>query len=314
MADLRTGSDTTVIAVPAPLSTTGGGTEATALRVTVATDSTGVVSVDDNDASLTVDNAGTFATQVDGAALTSLQLIDDVVYTDDTSTHATGTSKGVLIMAAAVPTDTSVNANDMGAVAMTTDRRLLVDASGVAVPVTDNAGSLSVDWNGTQPVTGSGTATGALRVELANNSTGILATVGAVTAITNAFPTGANVIGNVGLIPRTTGGLTTYHLVSAASTNATNVKASAGQLFGWFIYNNNAAMRKVAFHNTAGTPTAGASIFFTLNIPGSGAANMPCDIGIAFSTGIAFTTVTDNTDAGATAVGSGDLTINLFYA
>lgn len=35
----------------------GGGTEATAQRVTIASDSTGVLSVDDNGASLTVDNA-----------------------------------------------------------------------------------------------------------------------------------------------------------------------------------------------------------------------------------------------------------------
>lgn len=41
----------------AALSVTGGGAEATALRVTVASDSTGVLSVDDNGASLTVDNA-----------------------------------------------------------------------------------------------------------------------------------------------------------------------------------------------------------------------------------------------------------------
>jgi len=73
-----------------------------------------------------VTNAGTFAVQVDGDALTALQLIDDIVYTDDTSTHATGTSKGALLMAAAVPTDTSVSANDIGAVAMTTDRKLHV--------------------------------------------------------------------------------------------------------------------------------------------------------------------------------------------
>lgn len=47
--------DVDVLTVPAPLSTTGGGTEATALRVTLASDSTGLVSVDDNGASLTVD-------------------------------------------------------------------------------------------------------------------------------------------------------------------------------------------------------------------------------------------------------------------
>lgn len=72
----------------------GGGVEATALRVTIASDSTGVVSVDDNGGALTVDNGGTFVVQIDGAALTSLQLIDDVVYTDGTGTA----SKGVAVM------------------------------------------------------------------------------------------------------------------------------------------------------------------------------------------------------------------------
>jgi hypothetical protein len=38
--------DVDILTVPAPLSTTGSGTEATALRVTVATDSTGVLTVD----------------------------------------------------------------------------------------------------------------------------------------------------------------------------------------------------------------------------------------------------------------------------
>lgn len=41
-----------------------------------------------------VTNAGTFAVQVDGAALTALQLIDDAVYTDGTGTP----SKGVAVM------------------------------------------------------------------------------------------------------------------------------------------------------------------------------------------------------------------------
>ena len=49
----------------------GGGVEATALRVTLANDSTGT---------LTVDNAGTFATQVDGDALTALQKLDNIAH------------------------------------------------------------------------------------------------------------------------------------------------------------------------------------------------------------------------------------------
>lgn len=85
-----------------------------------------------------VTNAGTFAVQESGSALTALQLIDDIVYTDDTSTHATGTSKGALMMAAATPTDGSVNANDIGAVAMTTDRKLHVSVQD-ALPAGTNA-------------------------------------------------------------------------------------------------------------------------------------------------------------------------------
>jgi hypothetical protein len=66
-----------IVTVPAPLSTTGGGTEAAALRVTLASDSTGLVSVDDNGStlsiddgagSITVDNGGTFAVQVSSIA------------------------------------------------------------------------------------------------------------------------------------------------------------------------------------------------------------------------------------------------------
>lgn len=83
--------DVDVLTVPAPLSTTGGGTEATALRVTIASDSTGVVSIDDNGASLTVDNGGTFAVQSTLQAGTAyagkVRLTDG---TNDTSVSSTG--------------------------------------------------------------------------------------------------------------------------------------------------------------------------------------------------------------------------------
>lgn len=41
------------------------------------------VGINDSGNSITVDNGGTFATQVDGAALTALQLIDNSIYVDD---------------------------------------------------------------------------------------------------------------------------------------------------------------------------------------------------------------------------------------
>ncbi len=190
--------DVDVLTVPAPLNVVGTGTEAAALRVTIATDSTGVLSVDDNGNSLTVDGtvavSGTVAVTQSGTwdevgindsgnsitvdspqlpaalaanggikvegvaggvtipvteasaanALTSLQLIDDIVYTDDTSTHSTGSSKGALFMAAAAPTDSAVNANDIGAVAMTTDRKLHVSVQDALPAGNNNVGDVDV--------------------------------------------------------------------------------------------------------------------------------------------------------------------------
>jgi hypothetical protein len=61
--------------------------------------------------------------------LTAVQLIDDPVATDDTTTHTTGTTKVMGIGAVATPSDGSVNANDIGMPAMSVDRRLHSDAT-----------------------------------------------------------------------------------------------------------------------------------------------------------------------------------------
>lgn len=111
----------------------------------------------------------------------------------------------------------------------------------------------------------------------------------------------------------TSGGATTFHLVSTGSTNATVVKASAGQLTCWYIYNSNAAMRKLVFHNSASTPTAGASVYFSMPLPAGAAANNCSETGIPFSSGIAITTVTGIPDSDNTAVAANDLTITLWY-
>lgn len=88
--------------------------------------------------------------------------------------------------------------------AVTVDGTVAVSSVGGTVAVTqsgtwdevginDSGNSITVDY----ATTGSGTATGALRVELPTNGTGVIATVGAVTAITNALPAGTNAIGKL---------------------------------------------------------------------------------------------------------------------
>lgn len=89
---------------------------------------TNVVHIDDNAGSITVDgtvavsgtvtvgshavtNAGTFAVQVDGSALTSLQLIDDVIVASDTGLGSS-TPKGAVMMGHYSSSPTKVSASD----------------------------------------------------------------------------------------------------------------------------------------------------------------------------------------------------------
>lgn len=85
-----------------------------------------------------VTNAGTFATQVDGAALTALQLIDNTVFVDDAAfTVATSSVNAVGFLADETSTD-SVDEGDIGAARMTLDRKIVV------VPQPHTAGGLSI--------------------------------------------------------------------------------------------------------------------------------------------------------------------------
>ena len=137
-----------------------------------------------------------------------------------------------------------------------------------------------------------------------------------VTAVVTSQSAGTNLVGDTGVQYRAnaTGAATKFHLVSANTTNATVVKASAGRLVGYGIYNDNAATRCVKFHNQATTPTAGSGVVLSMPIPPKWRAEMSIDGGISFATGIAITTVTEIADNGTTAVGTGDLTIDLYYA
>lgn len=178
------------------------------------------------------------------------------------------------------------------------------DASGwYRVRGADNDGMTRVGFAGVIPMLFNGSAMDRARGSSAN---GLNVDVTRIAA-------GTNTIGAVNVKPATAGGLSTFHLASAATTNATNIKASAGQVFGWYIYNSNAAARKVAFHNNAGTPTAGASLHSSLVVPPLSAANVELSNGIAFGTGIAITTVTGLADNDTAAVAANDLIINIFY-
>lgn len=161
--------DVDVASVPAPLNVVGGGTEATALRVTLANDSTGLVSIDDGGGTITVD--GTVSITGDA--------VDDAAFT-------IATDKVMVIGAIAdEAASDSVDEGDQGAIRMGLDRILLVRPvanSGVDIGDVDVATIAAGDNNignvdiVTVPAplstTGGGTEATALRVTIANDSTG----------------------------------------------------------------------------------------------------------------------------------------------
>jgi hypothetical protein len=114
-------------------------------------------------------------------------------------------------------------------------------------------------------------------------------------------------------IRRVCGGCSIYHVASAGSTNAANIKASAGRVTGWVIFNSADYPIYVKFHNTAGTPTAGTGVVYTIGVQGGTHVNFDDDDGIAFATGIGVSITKLLADSDTTAVLANDCVVNVNY-
>lgn len=114
--------------------------------------------------------------------------------------------------------------------------------------------------------------------------------------------------------PVTSGGLVASKTISAATTNATVVKASAGQIYTLYANNVNAAVRYLKLYNKATAPTVGTDVpVMTLAIPAGGVVNLSFFGGLAFSAGIAFALTTGVADADTAAVAASEHVVNIGY-
>lgn len=179
----------------------GNGTNGSALRVTIASDSTGVVQLaaGTNGIGKLTANSGVDIGDVDvtscalptGAATAAKQ---PALGTAGTASADVISVQGIASMTpvqVSQATAGNLNCTEASASAIKTAVEALDNA------VDGNYLNVNVNVAGTDAVSGSGTATGAIRVELPTNGTGVIATVGAVTAITNALPAGTNAIGKL---------------------------------------------------------------------------------------------------------------------
>lgn len=124
---------------------------------------------------------------------------------------------------------------------------------------------------------------------------------------------GVQVTVPAGLVGVASGGLLNFHLVSIGSTNANNVKASAGQLYGVRVFNNAPYPVYIKFYNTAGTPTPGTGVVKTVGVQAGTARDVEIPTGMAFSTGIGLSITKGLADADATAVLAADCVVDLEY-
>lgn len=115
--------------------------------------------------------------------------------------------------------------------------------------------------------------------------------------------------------PATSGGLSIGRVISAASTNATSTKGSAGQVCGLHASNTNAAARYLKLYNKATAPTVGSDtpVMTLLIPPNSSGIVMNNDLCIAFATGIAEALTTGVTDADTGAVAVNEIVFHIFY-
>lgn len=106
----------------------------------------------------------------------------------------------------------------------------------------------------------------------------------------------------------------TYHLISAASTNAGVVKASAGLVTGYYLVNTALAFSYVKLYNKASSPTVGTDTpRCVYGVPPSSAANVVLTIPVAFETGIAIATTLGIADSDSTGVGANEVAVTLYY-
>jgi membrane protein implicated in regulation of membrane protease activity len=167
----------------ASISMNTGVRDAGTQRVTIATND--VVPISDNAGSITVDNAGTFAVQATIASGAS-----SIAKAEDSASANLDVGIPAMAIRKATPANTSDTDGDYEMLQISAGRLWTSSTIDAALPTGSNViGALTANQsvnvaqiNGTAPSMGNGASgTGVQRVTIANDSTGILATVGTVT-------------------------------------------------------------------------------------------------------------------------------------
>lgn len=115
------------------------------------------------------------------------------------------------------------------------------------------------------------------------------------------------------IVPVSTGGLSVYRNINLVASGI-NIKSSAGQIYGWYLFNNAATVRYIKLYNKARAPSVGADTpAMTIPLPCGAAANVIVPSGIAFSHGIGIAATTGVADGNAGAPAANEVVVNIIY-
>ena len=115
------------------------------------------------------------------------------------------------------------------------------------------------------------------------------------------------------VVPASGGGLSVYRNISLGARGI-NIKSSAGQIYGWFLFNHASSIRYVKLYNKASSPWVGHDRpFMTIPLPCGGGANVNFTSGITFSHGIGIGATTGVADTNSGAPADNDVIVNIIY-
>lgn len=227
-----------------------------------------------------VTNAGTFVVQENGAALTALQLIDNL---PNTIGSATSGQSGLLAFGAvttAAPTYTTAQSNPLSIQTDGSLRTAVTNTVTVGSHAVTNAGTFVVQENGaaltslqliddiivaddaaftpgTTKVAAVGYSADEASIDLVDEND-IGAARMTLDRIAYAAPAS---------IAATSQSWTTSYLASAASTNSTNVKNAAGNVYGFSVSNTTTTAYYLRMYNSSSAPTCSSATGFVETIP-----------------------------------------------
>lgn len=115
-------------------------------------------------------------------------------------------------------------------------------------------------------------------------------------------------------VPYVTSDGMSNHYRTSSTTNAVNVKASAGMLYGIDATNTNASVRYLRIYNSASAPTLGSGTpIYAIAIPAGAGIARSFPQGIYCSAGIGFTLSTGAADNDTNNVAADEIKLNLQY-